>query len=278
MKMDKYFYPLYILYAIRNLNKRSIHDLIGDIPNNTLAGIFGMSIICLVHYGFIKVFDENKELTKMIKQYALSSYDFSNGYELCDRFRGDEKVITFEIGEAFNRFQSHLKFSLTEHIENERRMHEKEVEDKEYLKVKPIFSLGTNRLLSPHVFVIMPFQEQLMQIYYDHILTVCRANKLQSYKADDIFAPNAIIDDIWQCIKNAKLIICDCTYKNPNVFYELGIAHAIGKKVICITQNESDIPFDIKHIRYIKYEFTPRGMIEFEKILDKYIKEEFKKE
>ena len=79
------------------------------------------------------------------------------------------------------------------------------------------------------------------------------------------------MNDIWSLINNADIIICDCTGKNPNVFYELGLAHAIGKNVICITQNTEDIPFDIKHIRYIKYEYNPRGMTKFEKTLGQYI-------
>jgi len=47
--------------------------------------------------------------------------------------------------------------------------------------------------------------------------------------------------------------LCDCTGRNPNVFYEAGIAHTLGREVILITQNEQDIPFDLRHRRYIRY-------------------------
>lgn len=47
----------------------------------------------------------------------------------------------------------------------------------------------------------------------------------------------------------------------------MGIAHVIGKPVILIAQKEEDVPFDIGHLRYIKYNYTPRGMQEFEKNL-----------
>jgi nucleoside 2-deoxyribosyltransferase len=68
---------------------------------------------------------------------------------------------------------------------------------------------------------------------------------------------------------SASLTVADCTGRNPNVFYEIGLAHALGKPVILITQNSEDIPFDVTHIRYIQYEFTPRGMERFEqKLID----------
>ncbi len=52
----------------------------------------------------------------------------------------------------------------------------------------------------------------------------------------------------------AKYIIADLTGRNPNVFYELGIAHALNKKSNPLTQDLTDVPFDLKHIRCIVYE------------------------
>jgi hypothetical protein len=51
----------------------------------------------------------------------------------------------------------------------------------------------------------------------------------------------------------------------------MGLAHAIGKTVIPITQNEEDIPFDIRQRRFIRYDYTPRGMSEFEEQLKRAI-------
>jgi hypothetical protein len=45
------------------------------------------------------------------------------------------------------------------------------------------------------------------------------------------------------------------------------MAHAIGKDVIVITQSADDVPFDIRHLRYLQYEYTPRGVAEFERRL-----------
>jgi hypothetical protein len=69
-------------------------------------------------------------------------------------------------------------------------------------------------------------------------------------KADEIFAPaNYITKNIWQLINRSSLLIADVTITNPNVFYELGIAHTIGRDVIIIPQNKDDIPFDIQSLQ-----------------------------
>jgi hypothetical protein len=54
-------------------------------------------------------------------------------------------------------------------------------------------------------------------------------------------------------IDRSRVVICDCTGRNPNVFYEIGIAHTLGREVILITQNPEDIPFDLRHLRYVRY-------------------------
>jgi hypothetical protein len=72
-------------------------------------------------------------------------------------------------------------------------------------------------------------------------------------RADDFWEHQAVIQDIVNLIARSRIVICDCSGRNPNVFYEAGIAHTLGKEVILITQNENDIPFDLRHLRYIRY-------------------------
>jgi hypothetical protein len=57
----------------------------------------------------------------------------------------------------------------------------------------------------------------------------------------------------------SRLVVCDFSKRNPNVFYEAGIAHTLGKPVIPIVQNPEDIPFDLRHIRFIKYHDNREG-------------------
>jgi hypothetical protein len=63
----------------------------------------------------------------------------------------------------------------------------------------------------------------------------------------------AIIQDVVSLIDRSRIVVCDCTGRNPNVFYEAGIAHTLGREVILITQSANDIPFDLRHLRYIPY-------------------------
>jgi hypothetical protein len=62
-----------------------------------------------------------------------------------------------------------------------------------------------------------------------------------------------MFDRIFNQISKADVLIADMTGRNPNVFYEVGYAHALGKIVILVTQNADDIPFDLKHRQHIIY-------------------------
>lgn len=107
-------------------------------------------------------------------------------------------------------------------------------------------------------FVLMPFKERFNEIYKQAIKPTVE-EKFTCLRADEIFSANVVIQDIQQYIQQAKFLIADLTGRNPNVFYELGLAHAIPKEVILITQNGKDIPFDLRHIRYIIYEDSIAG-------------------
>jgi len=135
--------------------------------------------------------------------------------------------------------------------------------------VKPIFGRPQVRAQAgaTDLFVVMPFREELGPIYEDHIKSVASSLELSVKRADDLFTAHAVTSDIWEEIWGARAIVADCTGRNPNVFYEIGLAHAVGKAVILITQDRGDVPFDIAHIRYIQYEYTPRGIRDFEQKL-----------
>ena len=117
------------------------------------------------------------------------------------------------------------------------------------------------------VFVVMPFAGTLRPIWEDHIKAVTVALDLSASRADDFFTSHAIVADVWNAVCNARVVVADCTGRNPNVFYEIGLAHVVGKPVILITADESDVPFDLRHYRYIAYDYTPRGMQVFEAAL-----------
>lgn len=125
--------------------------------------------------------------------------------------------------------------------------------------VKPLFGIPEMPKVIADVFVAMPFSAEMTPVYEDHILPVVESLGLRAVRADNVFGGGSVISDIWSLMLGAQIVVADCTGRNPNVFYELGMAHTIGKTTLLMTQDLEDIPFDIRHLRRIEYTFTPRG-------------------
>lgn len=137
------------------------------------------------------------------------------------------------------------------------------------VKISPIFTKTEIEIDDKLVFCLSPFTERFDAIFKDHISGIVNliSSDFRCVRANDIYDNQPIIEDIWENICSAKIIISDLTGKNPNVFYETGIAHTVGKEVILISQTIDDVPFDLRHLRCIIYNYDPRGMREFEGIL-----------
>ena len=99
---------------------------------------------------------------------------------------------------------------------------------------------------------MMPF-DAAFSLVYECIRKAAEIVGLRCRRADDIWENVSIIQDVVSLIDRSRIVICDCTGRNPNVFYEAGIAHTLGRDVILITQNDHDVPFDLRHLRYLKY-------------------------
>lgn len=122
-------------------------------------------------------------------------------------------------------------------------------------------------------FVLMSFDDTLREIYDQVFKPVCDQNDIDCWRVDEIAKPGSITRDIVNGIIEADLIIADLTNRNPNVFYELGIAHSVGNKTIMVSQHKTDVPFDIISYRVIFYEQTISGSIVFINALNQSIKE-----
>lgn len=106
-------------------------------------------------------------------------------------------------------------------------------------------------------FVMMPFASPIGEYYSAVYEPAIRKAGLTPVRADaEIFATGKIMEQVWSGIRSAKVLVAELTARNPNVFYELGLAHALQKPVVLISSNEEDVPFDLKHIRVIYYNMT----------------------
>ncbi len=117
------------------------------------------------------------------------------------------------------------------------------------------------------VFVLMPFDNIVSNDIYKHcVKPVCNDLNLEVFRADEIFSPNIIIDDILTAINEAAVIIADISGRKANVFYELGIAHFLKRNQTIMIHHEdfSSVPFDISHYRIIPCENTIPGKTKFE--------------
>lgn len=103
----------------------------------------------------------------------------------------------------------------------------------------------------PTVFVITPFREEMLQLY-EHLKHTFE-DEFRFTNGGDLETQQCIIRDIVEGINQADVVIADLTGMNANVFYELGLAHAMNKKVVCITQDVGELPFDIKSYRTVEY-------------------------
>ena len=119
------------------------------------------------------------------------------------------------------------------------------------------------------VFAAIPLNDQFKRIYDERVTPALKNNHFTVMRSDLDFRSGTIMEQIWELINKAKFVIADVTNKNSNVFYELGLAHAIGKECLITTQNENDVPFDIQHLRYIHYSDNKLG---WRKLTDELLK------
>jgi hypothetical protein len=108
------------------------------------------------------------------------------------------------------------------------------------------------------VSVMMPFDTGFSTVY-STIRQAAADAGLNCLRADDFWEAPAIIQDVVSLIDRSHVVVCDCSGRNSNVFYEVGIAHTLGREVILLTQSEADIPFDLRHLRYIRYLNNAQG-------------------
>ena len=106
---------------------------------------------------------------------------------------------------------------------------------------------------------MMPFAAEFDPVYAV-IQSAVKSIGLEPMRADNFWEHDHVIQDIVNLIARARVVICDLSSRNPNVFYEAGIAHTIGKEVILIAQSQDDVPFDLRHLRYIKYLNNEQGL------------------
>lgn len=130
-----------------------------------------------------------------------------------------------------------------------------------------VFSIPDGGVEEDLVAVMMPFAG--FDSVYHSIKTACASTGFRCLRADDIWDDSSIIQDIFSLIYRAKIVIVDFSGKNPNVMYETGIAHTLGKTVVPLAQIVQDIPSDMVHHRALIYLRNGEGLAKLEADLQK---------
>lgn len=197
------------------------------------------------------LFDESKSIEKAREE--LNQVLGANGLAL----------TILQTGEA------RLHSSQTEFISS---VPENEVIPEKVITFHPsVFKIPKSGLNEKLISVMMPFGPGFKGTY-DAIKRVADYMKLECLRADDIWDDSTFIQDIFNLIYSARVVVVDYTGRNPNVMYETGIAHTLGKTVIPITQSLTDIPSDLAHHRALKYLPNEEGYRDLSHELHKRLK------
>ncbi|PSS64574.1 hypothetical protein C6558_13410 [Ensifer sp. NM-2] len=115
------------------------------------------------------------------------------------------------------------------------------------------------RIDNRQVSAMMPFDAGFASVYRAIEAAAVEAG-MRCNRADNIWEHHTVIQDVVSLIDRSRIVVCDLSGRNPNVFYEAGIAHSLGREVILITRQPEDVPFDLRHIRYIHYLNNEQGL------------------
>jgi len=207
---------------------------------------FGMPSSMFIHL-------PERELTT---QKALTAARWEFGFE-------DPFIVVFPrqlLDKEEAKRQKDLEAIALAHVESE---FQRMIKMTSLVQISPIFGPASYSVDDKLAFVLMPFEDDLTRIYREIIKPAVESMGLVCKRADEIRSNKAIVQDIWKAICEARVVIADITASNPNVMYELGIAHTVGKETIIIYQvgkrGHAKLPFDLAHIRRIEYKDTAAG-------------------
>lgn len=233
---------VWVREALEELNKRQSSE---NMPSPEMVKVIEY-LVHPDHFLFDEKVDREKALEAVIA--ALKTNDLTISVQA----NGTVRVISIN-GEFVSTSFEELP---TEHV----------------ITFKPsVFQAPSKKLNEKLISVMMPFNKSFDGTY-EAVNRVAEYMKLECLRADDIWNNSTFIQDIFDLILCANVVVVDFTGKNPNVMYETEIAHTLGKTVIPITQSLDDIPSDLGHHRVLKYLPNEQGLRDLSNELYKRLK------
>jgi hypothetical protein len=215
---------IWVQDVLNQLNDKESSD--DNFPNRDLTRVIE-SLINPDYFLFDDKVDHTKAVQAVkatIKSSKLTLKELSDGQYLVALLNGE--FISTAINQA--DVIKHITFSPT------------------------VFTIPEKQVNQNLVSIMMPFNAAFHGTY-DAIKKTCDYMELECLRADDIWQNTTFIQDIFELIYTSNIIVVDFSTRNPNVMYETGIAHTLGKTVIPIAQSINDVPSDLTHHRALVY-------------------------
>jgi hypothetical protein len=196
--------------------------------------VVAISIIFVVAYRLVAISTEYKDYKNDVFRHSVEK-------QIAE--------LSMQLGESQERFKS------INHLLIDAQNVSKKAVEKTIIQSDFFNNMGVNKtekIDNKLIFVLTPFNQD----YYLTYLTVKRTVEdlgLKCSRGDDAIVSHNILEHIIQQMVKARMIVANISGRNPNVFYELGIAHALGKPVLLTSETDSSIPFDLSHIRTLIY-------------------------
>ena len=129
----------------------------------------------------------------------------------------------------------------------------------ESMELIPAFSGRNFEIKQRSALVSMPMEAYWSETLWVHIQQTLKTIGWDSVRAEPLYSKE-VLEGNWSRLNEVEIVIADLTYKHPDVFYKVGIAHTLGKKVILITQHGRDLPGDFRRFPHIIYDNNIHGL------------------
>src|SRR5215813_11838512 len=113
------------------------------------------------------------------------------------------------------------------------------------------------RIGESSAFVVMPFREAWSEkVFSELIAPACQVVNVSCLRGDTIARSGNLVSNILQAICEAGIVLVDVSVDNANIYYELGLCHAIGKDLRILKQDGVTLPADLAGTHYIEYSLS----------------------
>lgn len=211
---------------------------IGAILIGLLTLIMGMFLLYINYKKTERIKEQlnRAELSYMREYYEKILYDINN-----------------KISEDSNRWKeiNHLLLSYKPEVNSSYYFNNTKTFDSIFFKS---FGIDVDNIVTnkEQVFILTPFLNAEKDTF-NIIKKACNSIGFKATKGDEEYIKGDVFSYILQNILKSRIVIANINGRNPNVFYELGIAQAIGKPTILVSENLNEIPFDLQSQNIILY-------------------------